>query len=222
MLIKEGVTGFFGRWLRADNDEFQPSKKLGSQVELENEESRRVNDSNTGKVSNWIQENLESWNAMIVREEQGSKDHHVDVPEHCVEMAEPMQVDGTSIKAAMIHLSEALVNLDSYASLVTHQPDGSTSFTSWNLVSQESLEPNTTHNPAQNPNLCINNPNPYPIKPTTNPMSNDPKIPNQAHSHKVSESSKRKLNSLSPPNSLTLYTKKLSSRLISCPHKLQP
>ena len=98
MLIKEGVTGFFGRWVRADNDEFQPSKKLGSQVELENEESRRVNDSNTGKVSNWIQENLESWNAMIVREEQGSKDHHVDVLEHCVETAEPMQVDGTSIK----------------------------------------------------------------------------------------------------------------------------
>ena len=169
---------------------------------------------------------------MIAREEQGSKDHHVDVLEHCVEAAEPMQVEGTSIKDATIRLSEALVNLDSYDSLVTYQPDGSTSithqldgstsFTSWNLVSQESLEPNTAHNPAQNPNLCINNPNPHPIKPTTNPMSNDPKIPNQAHSHKVSESSKRKLNSLSPPNSLTLYTKKLSSRLISCPRKPQP
>ena len=159
---------------------------------------------------------------MIAREEQGSKDHHVDVLEHCVEAAEPMQVDGTRIKDATIRLSEALVNLDSYDSLVTHQLDGSTSITSWNLVSQESLEPNTAHNPAQNPNLCINNPNPHPIKPTTNPMSNDPKIPNQAHSHKVSESSKRKLNSLSPPNPLTLYTKKLGSRLISCPHKPQP
>ena len=50
---------------------------------------------------------------MIAREEQGSKDHHVDVLEHCVEAAEPMQVDGTSIKDATIRLSEALVNLDS-------------------------------------------------------------------------------------------------------------
>ena len=90
MLIKEGVTSFFGRWFWADNDEFQPRRKIGSQVELENEESRRVNDSNTGKASSRIQENLESWNAMIAREEQGSKDHPIDVLEHCVEVAEPI------------------------------------------------------------------------------------------------------------------------------------
>ena len=31
LLIKEGVTlGFFGRWLRANNDELQPRRKLGS------------------------------------------------------------------------------------------------------------------------------------------------------------------------------------------------
>ena len=77
MFIQEGVTGFSGRWLRADNDEFQPRRKLESQVELENEESHGVKDSNTRKASSWIQENLESWNAMIAREEQGSKDHHV-------------------------------------------------------------------------------------------------------------------------------------------------
>ena len=77
MFIQEGLTGFSGRWLQADNDEFQPRRKLESQVELENEESHGVNDSNTRKASSWIQENLESWNAMIVREEQGSKDHHV-------------------------------------------------------------------------------------------------------------------------------------------------
>ena len=77
MFIQEGLTGFSGRWLQADNDEFQPRRKLESQVELENEESHGVNDSNTRKASSWIQENLESWNAMIAREEQGSKDHHV-------------------------------------------------------------------------------------------------------------------------------------------------
>ena len=226
MFIQEGITGFFGRWLQANNDEFQPRRKLGSEVELENEESRGVNDSNTGKASSRIQENLESWNAMIAREEQGSKDHPVDVLEHCVEVADPVQVDGTSIEDATIRLLEALVNLDSHASSVTHQldgstsithqPDGSTSFTSWNLVSQESLEPNTAYNPAQNPNLCINNPNPHHIKPTTNPMSNDPQTPNRAHSHKASECSKRKLNSLSPPNSLnSVYKKtKLSITLI--------
>ena len=98
---------------------------------------------------------------MIVREGQGSKDHHVDVLEHCDEATELVQIDGTSIKAAMIRLSKALVNLDSHVSPITHQPDGSTSithqtdgstsFTSWNLASQESLEPNTAHNPTHYP-----------------------------------------------------------------------
>ena len=59
LFIQEGITGFFGRWLQANNDEFQPRRKLGSEVELENEESRGVNDSNTGKASSRIQENLE-------------------------------------------------------------------------------------------------------------------------------------------------------------------
>nr|POE51181.1 hypothetical protein CFP56_49398 [Quercus suber] len=123
LLIKEGVIGFFSKWLRADNDEFQPRRKLGSHVEGENEESNRVNVSNTGNASSRIQENLE----------------------HCVEAAEPVQVDGISIQDTTIRLSERLVNLDSRTSSVnhqpdgstpnTHQPDGSTSFTSWNLVS---------------------------------------------------------------------------------------
>ena len=161
MFIQERVTGLFGRWLRADNDEFQSRWKLGSQVELENEERCGVNDSNIGKASSWIQENLKSWTAMIAREEQGSKDHPIEVLEHCVEAAESMQVDGTSIEDATIRLLEALVNLDFHASSVNHQPDGSpsithqldgsTSFTSWNLVSQECLEPNTVQNTANNP-----------------------------------------------------------------------
>ena len=85
---------------------------------------------------------------MIAREGQGSKDHLVDVLKHCDKATEPVQINGTSIEHATIRLSKALVNLDSHASPVTHQPDGSTSFTSWNLASQESLEPNTAHNLA--------------------------------------------------------------------------
>ena len=141
-----------------------------------------------------------------------------------------MQVDGTSCKDTTLCLSKALVNLDSHASSVNYQLDGSTSitcqlvgstsFTSWNLVVEESLEPNsaqnTAYNPAQNLSLSLNNPNPQHKKPTTNPMSNDPQTPNRAHSHKASECSKRKLNSLSPPNSLnSVYKKtKLSITLI--------
>ena len=127
-------------------------------------------------------------------------------------------------------MSEALVNLDSHASSVNYQPDGSTSitcqlvgsisYTSGNLVAKESLEPNSAqniaYNPAQNPSLCINNPNPHHKKPTTNPMSNDPQNPNQTPPYKASESSKRKLNSLSPPNTPnSVYKKtKLSATLI--------
>ena len=164
---------------------------------------------------------------MIAREEQGSKDCPVDFLEPCVEAAEPMQVDGTSCKDTMLCLSEALVNLDSHASSVNYQLDGSTSitcqlvgstsFTSWNLVVEESLEPNsaqnTAYNPTQNLSLSLNNPNPQHKKPTTNPMSNDPQTPNQTQPHKALECSKRKLNSLSPPNTPnSVYTRtKLSA-----------
>ena len=181
-------------------------------------------------ASSRIQENLESSNDMIAREEQGSKDHPIDVLEPCVEVAKPVQVDGTSFEDATLCLSEALVNLDSHASSVnyqpdgstsiTHQPVGSTSFTSWNLVSEESLKPNSAqniaYNPTQNLSLCINNPNPHHKKPTTNPMSNDPQNPNQTLPRKASKRSKRKLNSLSPPNTPnSVYKKtKLSATLI--------
>ena len=161
LFIQEGVTGFFGRWLWADSDEFQPRRKLGNQVEFENEECCGVNESNTEMASSQIQENLESSNDMIAREEQGSKDRPIDVLEPCVEVAKPVQVDGISFEDATLCLSEALVNLDSHASSVnyqpdgstsiTHQPVGSTSFTSWNLVSEESLEPNSAQNIAYNP-----------------------------------------------------------------------
>ena len=216
--IQEGMTGFFGRWLRADNDEFQPRRKFGNQVELENEECCRVNESNTEMASSQIQVNLESSNDMVAREEQGSRDRPVDVLEPCVETVEPVQVDGTSFGDATLCLSETLVKLDSHVSSVNYQPDGSTpitcqpvgstSFTSWNLVCEESLEPNSAqniaYNPAQNSSICINNPNPHHKKPTTNPMKNDPQTPNQTQSHKDSKRSKRKLNSLSPPNTPTL------------------
>ena len=172
--IQEGVTSFFGRWLRADNDEFQSRKIPGNQIELENEECRGVNESNTEMASSRIQENLDSSNDIIAREKQCSKVCPVDVLEPCVEVAEPVQVDGTSCEDATLCLSEALANLDSHVSSVNYQPDGSTSITcqpvgstsciSGNLVAEESLEPNsaqnTTYNPTQNLSLSLNNPNP--------------------------------------------------------------
>ena len=63
---------------------------------MENEECCGVNESSTEMASSRIQENLESSNDMIAREEQGSKDHPIDVLEPCVEVAKPVQVDGTS------------------------------------------------------------------------------------------------------------------------------
>ena len=174
MSIQEGVTSFFGRWLRADNDEFQSRKIPGNQIELENEECLGVNESNTEMASSRIQENLDPSNDIIAREKQCSKVCPVDVLEPCVEVAEPVQVDGTSCEDATLCLSEALANLDSHVSSVNYQPDGSTSITcqpvgstsciSGNLVAEESLEPNsaqnTTYNPTQNLSLSLNNPNP--------------------------------------------------------------
>ena len=52
--IQEGVTSFFGRWLRADNDEFQSRRELGNQIELENEKCCGINESNTKMASSRI------------------------------------------------------------------------------------------------------------------------------------------------------------------------
>lgn len=82
VLLSEGVNfGFFGKWLRADNDEFQPGINLDNllnpnqlAVEATPSASRPIVPCNQ---SSWIQTALDSWDAMITREERGIRDEPV-------------------------------------------------------------------------------------------------------------------------------------------------
>ena len=116
--------GFFGKWLRVDNDEFQPGINLDNflnpnqlAVEATPSASRSSIPQNQ---SSWIQIAKDSWDAMITREERGIRDEPVEVLEQCRTVI-LHQNDGTYLEKATDVLSKSLVSLNPSPSLVTSQ-----------------------------------------------------------------------------------------------------
>lgn len=96
ILLKEGVSlNFFGKWLRADNDEFQPGINLDTLTNpnmAECSKGNRVQMKGTPPVSNSrvthgksdsIQSAMDSWDAMFSREEPDIRDEPVEVLGQC-------------------------------------------------------------------------------------------------------------------------------------------
>ena len=132
-LIREGVNfGFFGRWLRADNDEFQPGINLETILNPDMVECNKGNrlQISTPPVSksrlnqgqpNWIQSTMDSWDAMFTREKLGIRDETVEVFEQC-EMETLQQIDGTCLEKATADLIKFRVSLIPCSNLITSQP----------------------------------------------------------------------------------------------------
>lgn len=190
----EGVNfGFFGKWLRADNDEFQPGINLDNllnpnqlAVEATPFASRPTVPRNQ---SSWIPIALDSWDAMITREERGIRDEPVGVLEQ-FRMETLHQNDGTYLEKATEDLSKSLVSLNPCPTLVTPQLSCS----------------NTDRNLLGSPNHISTGPSS--TKPNITKISiSQPPNKNSPPPH-TRPGSKRKSNHLSPSDSPYTSTKK--------------
>ena len=183
LLQKEGVNfGFFGRWLHADNDEFQPGLKLeafsnkGLVMKEDNNQVEKKHFSTVGCYSKIVR----SWNAMDERVKQGIRDLSVKVLEACSRL-----IDGTKIENATTHLSKATRNLETHASLVTYQPNRPSSNTPLNqtpwMGPKSKLAQCPTHIITKDPAFTPirSNTKSLPFNPKSPPM--DPKSTLQAH-----------------------------------------
>ena len=119
-------SGFFGKWLRADNDEFQPGIKLDDFL-IPNRQAMLSTIPNSRPSvlidqSSRIQIAMVSRNEMITREAHGKREEPVEVLEQC-RMVTLLQNDGTSLETVTDVLSKPLVSPIPCSNLVTFQPN---------------------------------------------------------------------------------------------------
>nr|POF20282.1 hypothetical protein CFP56_48188 [Quercus suber] len=70
--------------------------------------------------SNWIQNVMDSWDAMVAKEASSTRDEPVEILEQC-EMVITLQTDGTDMEKATKDLSKSLVSLNPSSILTTTQ-----------------------------------------------------------------------------------------------------
>ena len=110
--------------MRADNDEFQPRINLENLLNPNRLEMEATTSASQSSIpnnrSNWIQNAMDSWDAMIAREATGTRDEPVETIEQC-EMVTTLQTDGTDMEKATADLSKSLVSLNPSSILTTIQ-----------------------------------------------------------------------------------------------------
>nr|POE46675.1 hypothetical protein CFP56_61816 [Quercus suber] len=109
-LVPGVISGFYGKWLKADNDKFRLGINLENLLNPNRLEMEATTSDSQSLVpnnrSNLIQNAMDSWDAIIAREASGTRDETVETLEQC-EMVTTLQANGTDMEKATEDLSKS-------------------------------------------------------------------------------------------------------------------